>query len=74
MSNDKSSLNRVKQHMESGISIPRRCGLVYYTELASIQQLAQLGMVIEIINHEFSGTIRSVRTTRSGLRRLLQRH
>ena len=31
MSNDKSSLNRVKQHIESGISIPRRCGLVYYT-------------------------------------------
>ena len=30
-------------------------------------QLAQLGMAIEIINHEFSGTIRSVRT---GLRRL----
>ena len=30
-------------------------------------QLAQLGMAIEIINHEFSGTIRSVR---NGLRRL----
>ena len=30
-------------------------------------QLAQLGMAIEIISHEFSGTIRSVRT---GLRRL----
>ena len=30
-------------------------------------QLAQLGMAIEIINHEFSGTIRSIRTS---LRRL----
>ena len=30
-------------------------------------QLAQLGMAIEIINHEFAGTIRSVRT---GLRKL----
>ena len=30
-------------------------------------QLAQLGMAIEIINHEFSGTIRSVR---KGLRQL----
>ena len=30
-------------------------------------QLAQLGMAIEVINHEFSGTIRSVR---SGLRKL----
>ena len=30
-------------------------------------QLAQLGMAIEIINHEFSGTIRSVR---NGLRKL----
>jgi len=30
-------------------------------------QLAQLGMAIEIINHEFSGTIRSIR---DGLRRL----
>ena len=30
-------------------------------------QLAQLGMAVEIINHEFSGTIRSIR---SGLRKL----
>ena len=38
------------------------------TEEAEINaQLAQLGMAIEIINHEFSGTIRSIR---SGLRKL----
>ena len=36
-------------------------------ELEADAQLAQLGMAIEIINHEFSGTIRSVR---NGLRRL----
>ena len=36
-------------------------------EIEADSQLAQLGMAIEIINHEFSGTIRSVR---NGLRKL----
>ena len=31
MSNDKSSLNRVRQHIVGGIPGTRRCGLVYYT-------------------------------------------
>ena len=41
--------------------------LLLEEEAEADAQLAQLGMAIEIINHEFSGTIRSVRT---GLRRL----
>ncbi len=41
--------------------------LLLEEEAEADAQLAQLGMAIEIINHEFSGTIRSVR---SGLRRL----
>ena len=41
--------------------------LLLEEEAEADAQLAQLGMAIEIINHEFSGTIRSVR---NGLRRL----
>ena len=41
--------------------------LLLEEEAEADAQLAQLGMAIEIINHEFSGTIRSVR---SGLRKL----
>lgn len=41
--------------------------LLLEEEMEADAQLAQLGMAIEIINHEFSGTIRSVR---NGLRRL----
>ena len=41
--------------------------LLLEEEVEADAQLAQLGMAIEIINHEFSGTIRSVR---NGLRRL----
>ena len=41
--------------------------LLLEEEAEADAQLAQLGMAIEIINHEFSGTIRSVRI---GLRRL----
>ena len=41
--------------------------LLLEEEAEADAQLAQLGMAIEIINHEFSGTIRSIR---SGLRRL----
>ena len=41
--------------------------LLLEEEAEADAQLAQLGMAIEIINHEFSGTIRSVRT---GLRKL----
>ncbi len=41
--------------------------LLLKEEAEADAQLAQLGMAIEIINHEFSGTIRSVR---NGLRRL----
>ena len=39
--------------------------LLLEEEAEADAQLAQLGMAIEIINHEFSGTIRSVR---NGLR------
>ena len=41
--------------------------LLLEEEAEADAQLAQLGMAIEIINHEFSGTIRSVR---NGLRKL----
>ena len=41
--------------------------LLLEEEAEADAQLAQLGMAIEIINHEFSGTIRSIR---NGLRRL----
>ena len=41
--------------------------LLLEKEAEADAQLAQLGMAIEIINHEFSGTIRSVR---NGLRKL----
>ncbi len=41
--------------------------LLLEEEAAADAQLAQLGMAIEIINHEFSGTIRSIR---NGLRKL----
>ena len=41
--------------------------LLLEEEVDADAQLAQLGMAIEIINHEFAGTIRSVR---NGLRRL----
>ncbi len=41
--------------------------LLLEEEAEADAQLAQLGMAIEIINHEFSGTIRSIRT---GLRKL----
>ena len=41
--------------------------LLLEEEAEANAQLAQLGMAIEIINHEFSGTIRSVR---NGLRKL----
>ncbi len=41
--------------------------LLLEEEAEADAQLAQLGMAIEIINHEFSGTVRSIR---NGLRRL----
>ena len=51
---------------EQFMAIEQR-NLLLEEEAEADAQLAQLGMAIEIINHEFSGTIRSVR---SGLRKL----
>ena len=52
--------------LEQLMAIEQR-NLLLEEEAEADAQLAQLGMAIEIINHEFSGTIRSVR---NGLRRL----
>jgi len=52
--------------VEQLMAIEQR-NLLMEEEAAADAQLAQLGMAIEIINHEFAATIRSVR---NGLRRL----
>ena len=52
--------------LEQLMAIEQR-NLLLEEEAEADAQLAQLGMAIEIISHEFSGTIRSVR---NGLRRL----